>query len=334
MAPLAALVRMTHSSDSQSPLLAACATGRVDVLESKWDVWDGKAVRMEAAQVASEFGQVHILVWLHQHGHIRGSMEYGVLINDCLNQASARGHVFVLQWWRDCGLTDLYMHEPLSVRTAVSHGQVNVLDWWMANVPAGLSGIPATAGSWGALAQLATEAGHASELEQILQRRGPARLREEWDRIQYVCSLFDAVELSTPGMALFDSLWWLMHSDLDTSQVQVDIIYGAAGECAAFWNPLLLDMCRRAGYLKRSLNLDRVILASMSVLVLEWAAAYSKLALEYTHEALTSLTKETCIPILEWWRHSGLPVKFAVEDLQQAHFDDAIRTWWLESGLL
>ena len=66
-----------------------------------------------------------------------------------------------------------------------------------------------------------------------------------------------------------------------------------------------------------------------------WARSPSFLEKQYDAEALDGASKNGYIPVLEWWRRSGLPMKYTEAALEQASTrgHDHVLEWWREASL-
>jgi hypothetical protein len=146
---------------------------------------------------ASYEGSVSVLDWYKaNYVQIRG------YDSAPMDNASLNGHVYILQWWLDSGLTPKYSEAALEHASA--RGHVAVLNWWKSSKL--LLKI-------GRVMELASGAGHTAVLSWWVQ----SRLDFKYDR----ASMYNA---SCSGR--LDSLEWWAHSGLHMSY-EPDVLVGA-----------------------------------------------------------------------------------------------------------
>jgi hypothetical protein len=142
-------------------------------------------------------GSISVLNWYKaNYVHIRG------YDSASMDNASLNGHVHILQWWFDSGLTLKYSEAALEHASA--RGHVAVLDWWKN------SKLPLKIGR---VMELASGAGHIAVLSWWVQ----SRLDFKYDRV----SMYNA---SCSGR--LDSLEWWAHSGLHMIY-DPDVLVGA-----------------------------------------------------------------------------------------------------------
>lgn len=74
----------------------------------------------------SAFGYIDVLNWLRASSAASGvPLQY---TEEAMNEASANGHVHILQWWLDSNLELKY--SPYAFILAKRYGRKNVLKWW------------------------------------------------------------------------------------------------------------------------------------------------------------------------------------------------------------
>jgi hypothetical protein len=103
-----------------------CHFGRTDILE----MWKNKnthpphihSYSSETLSIASYRGHVNVLEWWKNSGLF---LKY---YNDSLLGPCRCGHINVLEWWKNSGLQLKYDKSTLNI--ASYYGHINVLDWW------------------------------------------------------------------------------------------------------------------------------------------------------------------------------------------------------------
>ncbi|KAI9360757.1 hypothetical protein DFJ73DRAFT_896919 [Zopfochytrium polystomum] len=82
---------------------------------------------VEAMRAASERGHVRVLQWWRDCG-----LEVACCAQGAMEAASANGHVDVLEWWRRCGLPLRFSSSAdAALGMAKRNGHAAVVQWWM-----------------------------------------------------------------------------------------------------------------------------------------------------------------------------------------------------------
>ncbi|KAI9188188.1 hypothetical protein H9P43_002579 [Blastocladiella emersonii ATCC 22665] len=297
----------------------AARDGRVDILE--W--WRGSGVRLNyderVLEEASAHGRVAVLQWWRDSGLEmqyteravdRASHERQMAVldwwrnsglefrcsDDAMGNPAAWGRIDVLQWFVDAGLA----HKAGSVvQKAADHKQLDVLTWCKAN---GISFDPTI------ISLQYPCSNNALECLQLLVREFPAEMRaKDWSEGIVAAVNSDRVEV----------LDWIAKS-----VVPVD---HPAWSAKADGTPRrLVDVASK----QNSVGVLAWLVANLPAAALEYTEASLDDAESYTYD-------DPIIARLEWWKQSGLPLKYTAEAMDKATACgwDGVLRWWRDSGL-
>ncbi|VDC05654.1 unnamed protein product [Peniophora sp. CBMAI 1063] len=206
--------------------------------------------------------------------------------------------------------------------TAMAHGRIQVLEWWLSRV------------SSGELQPVKNE--KAAEALENASRAGQARALEWWrvKGLPLICSEA-ALEAASARNALGVLDWWAEQARAGRIVLKVGRVMDTASSAGAVG---ALDWWARSGL---DFTYDRAALAHAScqgrVDVLEWWA-HSGMQLFFDGDALVGATRHDRPEVLQWWAESGLGITYRLCDIEEA-LEDAIgggeraREWWRRKGV-
>ncbi|KZV61669.1 hypothetical protein PENSPDRAFT_678516 [Peniophora sp. CONT] len=206
--------------------------------------------------------------------------------------------------------------------TAMAHGRVHVLEWWLSRVNAG--------------ELLPVKDEKAAVALENASRAGQARALEWWrvKGLPLVCSEA-ALEAASARNALSVLDWWASQARAGRIVLKVGRVMDAASSAGAVG---ALDWWARSGL---DFTYDRAALYHAScqgrVDVLEWWA-HSGMQLFFDGDALVGATRHDRPEVLQWWAESGLGITYRLCDVEEA-LEDAIgggeraREWWRRKGV-
>ncbi|KAJ4293843.1 hypothetical protein N0V88_005357 [Collariella sp. IMI 366227] len=149
------------------PTKASGYYGRTAILDWWWrsPSFLEKQYDSEALNNASGRGFVHVLEWWRRSGL---PLKYD---ETAFEMASSKGHVHVLEWWREASMQDpaVVLKPGRSLLAAAQWGQVAVMRWWEE------SGIPV--GHQDAVCKMASRWGQVKVLDLWRQLRGDDKLQ-------------------------------------------------------------------------------------------------------------------------------------------------------------
>ena len=149
------------------PTKASAYYGRTAILDwwARSPSFLEKQYDAEALNEASGRGFVHVLDWWRRSGL---PLKYS---ESAFEAASSKGHVHVLEWWREASLQDpgIVMKPGRALLAAAQWGQLAVMRWWEE------SGIPA--GHHDAVCKMASRWGQVKVLDLWRQLRGDDKLQ-------------------------------------------------------------------------------------------------------------------------------------------------------------
>ncbi|KAI9188824.1 hypothetical protein H9P43_000246 [Blastocladiella emersonii ATCC 22665] len=289
-----------------------------------------------------------------------------------LHQASGRGNLAALCWWRfDAKLPLHYDEEPIDL--ACEHGHTHVLDWWLC------SGLELKYGAraidracfagrthvldWWMGSGLAVA--HSDDVLSIASAQGHTAVLEWWQRsgLPFTFTAEALVQASSAGqIAVLE--WWREYAGarqlrypsaafrgacvnghvgvlqwwMDAgSYPRNDVVAEGAEEAALRGHVHVLDWLLRT---ETCTAWRRQILENAAQLnqvrILEWWRA-SGITIEYKPaRILTLASRYGSVDVLEWWRAQA-DLKFEYDesalDLASRNGQIAVLDWWLHSGL-
>ncbi|KAK3303380.1 flavoprotein [Chaetomium strumarium] len=149
------------------PTKASAYYGRTDILDwwARSPSFLEKQYDAEALNNASGRGFIHVLDWWRRSGL---PLKYD---EQALEMASSKGHVHVLEWWRETSMQDptIVLKPGRSLLAAAQWGQLAVIRWWEE------SGIPV--GHQDAVCKMASRWGQVKVLDLWRQLRGDDKLQ-------------------------------------------------------------------------------------------------------------------------------------------------------------
>ncbi|KAI9188191.1 hypothetical protein H9P43_002582 [Blastocladiella emersonii ATCC 22665] len=295
------------------------AAGRVDMLD--WWLHESGSPDMHdgwALNYASINGHVPVLDWWKKSGLPFGHSR------EAFNGAAREGRIAVMQWWRDSGLEVLYTEDALG--EAAERGNLEVFQWFL---DSGLELKLETA------AQKATDHNQAAVLEWMKSKGLP----------------LDPAAISLDGACGSDAIaaldFWLREFPAPVRARDWASAMGSAVERDSAgvldWiakNVVPVDQpawsIQDDGTPRRLLDLAS---KHDAVAVLDWLVAHlPAAALEYTEASLDENNRcdeEKVVARLEWWRASGLPLKYTAAAIDGATAEGwaSVLEWWFKSGL-
>ncbi|KAI9188166.1 hypothetical protein H9P43_002557 [Blastocladiella emersonii ATCC 22665] len=302
-----------------------------------------------STSVIAREGRIDLLNWLHRDSGLKMVYE-----DRTLDMASANGHVAVLQWFRESGLAMLY--SASAIDGAAREGRIDVLDWWRSS---GLElkysndamGDAAARGRIDVL-QWFLDSGLELEASKVAQKAADHNQLDvlRWCKANGIPVDHESINLASPcGNDALECLQLLVREfpaemrAKDWSEGIVAAVNSDRVEVLDWIAKSVVPVDHPAWSAKADGTPRRLVdVASKqnSVGVLAWLVAnLPAAALEYTEASLDDAESYTyddpIIARLEWWKQSGLPLKYTAEAMDKATACgwDGVLRWWRDSGL-
>uniref|UniRef100_A0A6C0E8D5 Ankyrin repeat protein n=1 Tax=viral metagenome TaxID=1070528 RepID=A0A6C0E8D5_9ZZZZ len=279
---------------------------------------------------ACVYGKTDVLSWFKDNNddlsefYINNDVYSDPLGFSALYFASSVGNVNVLEWWKNAGL-DIEFQEYNIMFPASINGHINVLDWCLK-----YNNNSFTDPQIHAIILFASMSGQIKVLEWF---KKIGLKFDEFNCTPYMiadpsCDYLESVINEASLSGHYELLEWLKQS-------------GFAFESKDSYDErslaFIVDSDNILEYKDIPNAQYRPSFEEQSkkfVKTLEWWK-HSGLPLKYSEKSMDMASSCGLVDVLEWWRNSGLPLKYSENSLNYASRDGQIEVlkWWFNSGL-
>uniref|UniRef100_A0A6C0EB81 Ankyrin repeat protein n=1 Tax=viral metagenome TaxID=1070528 RepID=A0A6C0EB81_9ZZZZ len=217
------------------------------------------------------------------------------LLDGFIDCASVLGHIHILEWWRNSGL-QLEYSSLNAMHGASRNNKINALEWWKK------SGLELSYSSWEAL-KIASLNNHISVLEWWKNSGLSLQVNPYQMFLELLITYFER--------GLMDVLRWWKHS-------------GFLLHSHEYPNPIPYITC----------DIDKAYDKDYTDLI-DWFISLKIYKIVYTNIPVDYASKMCNLNVLEWWKKSGLPLKYSEKALDNAskHGHINVLEWWFNNNL-